>query len=560
MHNERRSGRGVSVRTEKTRPEMGKPLGAARISRSDFLRISGAGLVGASLLGIAGCGGGGGGQQGGGGGGDGGNTLTVALDQEPAILNQSITGGDLAATNNVVIGIVESPLQIMPDLSLQPLLTDGMPELVQEEPTVIEYKLKEGLTWSDGKPLTSEDARWTYEQQINPDNQIITRFGWEDIEKFETPDERTVRITFSQPFAAWTVVLCGSATQILPKHIYEGEDFNKVMNDELVGSGPFKLKEWRKGQSITVERNDNYWGEKPAIEEITYRFIPDTNSLIAALESGEVQFINPPPDVGLLERLEGISGATVQYKPGTVWEHITFNVDKVPSLKIRQALAYGVNKEQVVEELLKGQVGPLFSVLVPEQKPFYKPSWEKYGFDPDRARQLVNEARSEGASTELTFSTTSDNKLRETLQQVIQQQLEDVGITVNIRNTSATTFFSEWTPEGNFEMGEWAWLANPDPSITTLFADNQIPPKGQNYSRYVNEEATRLMEESDRTVDENERANLLHQAQDILADDLPVIPMYQRPEYYAWSENLQGPEVNPTIVGPFWNVGEWRIE
>jgi peptide/nickel transport system substrate-binding protein len=526
------------------------------MSRRGFLKIGGAGLAGAALLGVAGCGGGGGGQQGDSGGG---NTLTVALDQEPAILNQFIVGGDLAATNNIAIGIIESPLQIMPDLSLEPLLTDGMPEVLQDDPTVVEYRLKDGLTWSDGKPLTSADARWTYEQQVKKGNQILTRFGWEDVDRFETPDDLTVRIHFSKAFAPWVVLLAGSATQILPKHVYEGENFNKAMNDELVGSGPFKFGEWKKGQSVTVERNDNYWGEKAPLEEITYRFIPDTNSLVAALQSGEVQFINPPPDIGLLERLEGIDGARVEYKAGTVYEHITFNVEKVDNLKIRQAIAYGINRDQAVEQILKGQVSPLNSFLVPEQKPYATPAWEKYTQDQARARQLVEEAKAEGASTTISFSTTSDARLRETLQEVIRQQLKDIGITVEINNSSADVFFGERTPGGDFEMGEWAWLANPDPSSTTLFAGDQIPPKGQNYARYDNPRVTELLKRSDRALKVSQRADLLKQAQELIAEDLPMLPMYQRPEYYAWSEGLTGPDVNPTIVGPFWNVGEWSL-
>jgi peptide/nickel transport system substrate-binding protein len=272
-----------------------------------------------------------------------------------------------------------------------------------------------------------------------------------------------------------------------------------------------------------------------------------------------VQFINPPPDIGLLERLEGIDGARVEYKAGTVYEHITFNVEKVDNLKIRQAIAYGINRDQAVEQILKGQVSPLNSFLVPEQKPYATPAWEKYTQDQARARQLVEEAKAEGASTTISFSTTSDARLRETLQEVIRQQLKDIGITVEINNSSADVFFGERTPGGDFEMGEWAWLANPDPSSTTLFAGDQIPPKGQNYARYDNPRVTELLKRSDRALKVSQRADLLKQAQELIAEDLPMLPMYQRPEYYAWSEGLTGPDVNPTIVGPFWNVGEWSL-
>ena len=547
---------------ERVKPEAEKLLSAARISRRDFLKISGTGLVGASLLGVAGCGGGGGGgggaQQGGGGGGD---TITVGYDQEPEVLNRMHVSGTALSTSQTTAGIAQFPIRIMPDLSYAPLLADGMPEVVSEDPQVVEYRLKENLTWSDGEPLTSADAKFTFEQIMNPDNDVSTRLGWEEIESFETPDERTVRMTFSNPYAPWRDLLADN-WPIIPKHVYEGKNWNEAMTNDFVGSGPYKLKEWKKGQSLTVELNENYWGETPAIKEFTYRFIPDSNTLIASLESGEVSFIYPPPDIGLLERLQSIEGAEVHYKAGVVWEHIAFNLEEVPNLKVRQALAYGINREQVVNELLKGQVNPLQSYLIPAQKPYYTPAWERYTYDPDRAKQLAQEAKAEGASTTLTFSTTSDNRLRETLQELVQQELKNLGITINIKNTSATTFFGQWTVEGTFQMAEWAWLATPDPTQTVLFSADEVPtdqnPAGQNYYRYKNEEVTRLLAESDRTLDVQQRADLIRQAQEIMAEDLPIIPMYQRPEYYAYADNLTGPEVNPTLAGPFWNMAEWK--
>ena len=167
----------------------------------------------------------------------------------------------------------------------------------------------------------------------------------------------------------------------------------------------------------------------------------------------------------------------VRPRPVSVWEHIAFNLEKIPNFKLRQAIVYGINRKQVLNEILKGQVKPLDSVLVPEQDQYYTPAWEKWGFDPDKAKQLVKEAQAEGADPTFTFSTTSDNNLRETLQQVVQQQLKDVGITVNIKNTARLNqFFGKWTPEGTFQVGEWAWLANPDPQITTCSPPTRFRP------------------------------------------------------------------------------------
>jgi len=542
---------------ERLQPEAEQTLGTVRISRRDFLKIGGTGLVGATLLGVVGCGRGGGGQQG---GGAQGNNIVTGIDQEPAVLNRMLSEGQLQVTNDTTAGIVQAPIAIQPDLSYKPVLAEAMPELVSEDPMILEYKLKEGLTWSDGEPLTSADARWTFEQIMNPDNNIVSREGWENISKFETPDERRVRMTFETPYAPWTDLM-GDNWPIHPKHVYEGKDFNKALNNEVVGSGPFKFKEWKKGESLTVERNDNYWGEKAGLDSVTYRFITDTNTLITSLQAGEVQFINPPPDIGLQDKLEDLEGAEVKIGTGgVIWEAIHFQTEKIPNLKMRQAIAYGINRQQILEQILKGVVDPLESILIPQQDPYYTPAWEMYTHDPEKASQLVNEAKAEGASTTVEFSTTSDNALRETLQEIVQQQLKDVGITIQINNESATTYFSKTTVDGNFEMGEWAWLATPDPSLTSLFSANQIPPKGENYYRYKNEQATQWMEESDITLDQAQRAQLLKQVQEQMAEDLPVLPLSHRRLYPAFGRTLPGVEPNPSLAGAYWNMGEWSLQ
>ena len=549
----------VSSASNEKRPK------TSRVTRRDFLKVGGTGLAGAIVLGVAGCGGGGSqggitsGGTGGGGNGGGKNDLQVGYDQEPSILNGFIIGGDLSATGDMIVGIQESPLDIMPDLSLTPRLAEDMPKLVSKNPQVVEYKLKDGLTFSDGKPLTSADAKFTFEQIMDKKNKIITRTGWKQISKFETPDKQTVRITFKEPYAPYLTLFAGSQSQILPKHIYEGKDFNTAMNNSVVGSGPFKFDQWKKGQFLKLVRNDNYWGTKAALESVTFQWIPNTNTLINSLKNGGVQFISPPVDIGILQKLKGISGTKTQVRAGTVWEHIAFNTSKVKNLNLRKAFAYGIDRQQIINKLLKGQVNPLQSVLIPDQKPYYTPAWEQYKYNPDQAKKLAQQAKSEGADMNVTFSTTSDNTLRESLQQIVQQQVQAYGINIKIKNTAAETFFGQWTPQGNFEMGEWAWLANPDPTSTSLFASDQIPPKGQNYYRYKNDQVTKWLHDSDKTLDVNGRAALLKKAQDQMAKDVPLIPMYQRPVYVSYTEKLSGPKDNPTIAGPIWNIGEWSL-
>lgn len=544
--------------------ENGTGSGESGFSRRDFLKVGGMGVAAASLLGVAGCGsgGGGGGAEGNGGGGGGsqdrGNNLVIGWDQEPAIMNCFIVGGDLVATQVMSSVAQDSVLQIQPDLSYAPNLSDGMPEVVSEDPFTIELTLQEGLVWSDGEPLTSADLQFTYETVMNEDNQMITREIWDKIDTYETPDELTARIVFSEPDARWQDIFADNQP-VLPRHILEGENFNEFFNNTVLGSGPYVFEEWNRGQSMRFVRNDNYWGDEPAFESITFRFITDTNTLITALSSGEVDFINPPPDIGLIARLEDIQGTTVSTAFGAEWEHIDFNTEVIDNVDLRRGIAFGINRQQVLDEILPGNSRKLDSVIVPELSDYYTPAWEQYGYDPDQARQLIEGAIADGASDTITFSTTSGNALRENLQQIVQQQLADVGLTVEIQNESATTFFGDSLPGGSFEMGEWAWSATPDPSITTLFSATQVAPDGQNYPRYVNQEVTDLLEQSDSAIDVGERGDLLKQAQELIAEDVPIIPFYQRPSIYAFREDLTGPENNPSLATPTWNIQDWSF-
>ena len=240
------------------------------LSRKEFLRLSGSGLATTVLLGTAACGGGGTSGTGGGGGGGGSNILVTGLDQEPAVLQPDAQRGAATGHQRHYGGDkrVAARHPAGPLLRARACRRDA--RACERRPQVVEYKLKKGLTFSDSKPLTSADARFTFDAIMNPDNNIVTREGWQDIGKFETPDDRTVRMTFDRPYSAW-IDLLSNNWPILPKHVYEGKDFNEALNDEVIASGPFKFESWKKGQELTVERNENYWGKKPALESVTYQ-------------------------------------------------------------------------------------------------------------------------------------------------------------------------------------------------------------------------------------------------------------------------------------------------
>jgi peptide/nickel transport system substrate-binding protein len=503
-----------------------------------------------------------------------GGTLTIGYEQEPAILNPFITGGDMMATKDVLSNVLLGLVRIKPDFSYEPMIAESIPELsnglVTENPFTVTWKIKKNAVWSDGTPITANDVKFTYDTIMDPKWQILSKSGYEEITKAEVIDDQTIKFTFKAPYAPYREMF-SSSYMILPKAALEGKDFNTVMNESVpVASGPFKFKEWAKGDHITLVRNDKYWGAQAYLDQVVWKWVPDTNTEIAQLKTGEVDAVNPSPDPSLIDQLK--TAGTVMADPGTVWEHLAFQLEKpdVSDLKVRQAIAYTIDRQKIVEQVMLGQVKPLQDIFVPEQPTYFSSAWAQYTPDKVKAEGLLVEAgyakgadgfyAKDGKKLTLEFSTTAGNTGREKMFQILQAQLKEVGIDVKLNFIDASTFFGTTTVQGKFQVGEWAWVASPDPSVKTLFSSEQIPPTGQNYYRYKNAEVTALINQADNTMDPVKRAELSKQISKLMAADLPLIPLYQRLSILAVKNYVHGAKNNATLEGAFWNLGDWWKE
>jgi peptide/nickel transport system substrate-binding protein len=503
-----------------------------------------------------------------------GGTLTIGYEQEPSILNSFITGGDMMATKDVQSQVLLGLIQIKPDFTYEPAIAESIPELsnglVTENPFTVTWKIKANAVWSDGTAISADDVKFTYDTIMSTKWQILSKSGYEEITKAEVIDAQTIKFTFKAPYAPYREMF-SSSYMILPKHALEGKDFNTVMNNEIpVSSGPFMFKEWAKGDHITLVRNEKYFGTPAYLDTVVFKWIPDTNTEIAQLKTGEVDAVNPSPDPSLIDQLK--TAGTVYADPGTIWEHIGFEMDKpdTKDLKVRQAIAYTIDRKKIVDQVMLGQVKPLDDIFVPEQAAYYGSSWAQYVPDKAKADGLMVEAgyakgadgfyAKGGKKLTIELKTTAGNTGREKMFQIIQSQLKDFGIEAKLAFEEANTFFGTSTPNGNFQVGEWAWVASPDPSVKTLFSSEQLPPDGQNYYRYNNADVTKWINEADGSLDLAKRATLSKQISKQMAADLPLIPLYQRLSLLAVKNYVHGAKNNATLEGPFWNLGEWWKE
>jgi peptide/nickel transport system substrate-binding protein len=502
-----------------------------------------------------------------------GGTVLFGDEQEPSTLNSFVIEGNMLALSKVTNNIWPGAYKITPDFAYEPYLLDGEAEFT-EDPFSVTYNIREDAEWSDGTPITANDFVFTYETIMDEANaeQITSTVGYELITDYEVEGDKTVTFNYSEPFAAWQLLFSG----ILPEHVLEGEDFLTFMSDELpdVSGGPYVFDSWDRGTQIRLVRNENYWDGDVALDEIIFRYVGDTTTLTQQMLGGELDMYDPQPQIELVEQLEGASDrVTYETGLGPVWEHIDFNTER-PGLDqdyVRQAIAMGINRDQIVETLVH-PVDPDAEVL---QQPvwmtnqeYYEPYYEEWNHNPDGAIELLEENgctrgdgdifECDGERLSFVFSTTAGNERRELTQQLVQSDLAQVGIEITIENAEPAVYFASVTEEFDYDLALFAWVGSPDPSFNSnIFGCDDGTPRAQNNTRWCNDEATSLMDEANRTVDPEANADLWNQAAQVMADEVPLIPLFQQPQLAAWSAGVTGPQLNPTNQTIFWNSAEW---
>jgi peptide/nickel transport system substrate-binding protein len=545
-------------------------------------------LLALSLVAAA-CGGSGDGEGDGVGGAEGGQselepveggTLTFGAEQEPS----EGLNGDLACCtlfwqqvifNRVLLGVYTPN----PEFEYEPSEILAGEAEVTEDPFSITYNINPDAQWSDGTPITSDDFVFTVETTLDPKNDMASRAGYDqiDVDATEVIDEKTVKFSFKEPYAGWKDSLF---TPLYPKHALEGEDFNKVWNKEIVNpktgepiaSGPFQFDSYNKGSDLTIVRNDNWYGEHPAyLDEIVFQFIPETTSEIQALRGGEVDAIYPQPQLELVE-LQQEPNLEIQSGAGTTWEHIDFQYGN-PLLKedyVRQAIAQGIDRQAIIDQLfadINPDLEPLNNLIFLNNFPDYEDHFGEYGGNPEEATALLEDNgctkgddgiyECNGERLSFGFKSTAGNALRELSFEIVQEQLKEVGIELKSEfGDAAVVFGNQGLAGGKYDLFLFAWVGNPDPSGSVEIHKC----KGtQNFQSYCNEEVTALLEESDVTVDPVERARLMNEADALMAEDIPILPMYQKPTFFAYDKTLQNAIDNATQDGPTWNAEEWFI-
>lgn len=532
-----------------------------------------------------------------------GGTIVWAYEQEPGVLNPTISDGNLYATSQIALATM-LPLWVMtPELDYEPtvLLDSAEPDEDGEQFSVT-YTLNEDASYSDGEPVTAGDVFFTLQVCLDPEADITSRAGCDEVDMERTeaeldPDSKEITVYFDEVYAPWQTIFSSASGVILPSHAFPegspGEAWNTTWADgidnpetgEPIASGPFVFDSWDRGQQLEIVRNEDYAGENAHLERIVFRFIPDIDTQVQQLRGGEIDMMDPQVQLDLFQQVEAIDGVTLQTDAGPVWEHVDFQHTN-PLLAqrfMREAIARALDRESFIEQFvapINPDAEPLNSIVYVSNHPDYEDHFGEFvSYDPDRSRELLEENCEEGDDgifvcdgerAEFEWVSTAGNERRELFFEFAQQQLSEVGIElIPALGPPAEVFSADVLVAGEWDLFEFAWVGSPDPASNVelwgCFAseDNRREPGQdfgfQNYHRFCPDESvSQTLLDTDREVDPDARAALMNEAGAALAEDIPVFPLYQLPDILIHSDDFTGLQINTTQWGQVWNIAEWR--
>ncbi|MBZ5656409.1 MAG: ABC transporter substrate-binding protein [Acidobacteriia bacterium] len=427
-------------------------------------------------------------------------------------------------------------------LSVQPGLAEKW-----EIPDALTYifHLHRGVTFHDGQRLTSRDVKWTFDSLIQGKVRSTKASTYRFVDRIETPDADTVVVHLKEPSSTFLWNLSEGAIGIVP---YGSGD---KMTRHPIGSGPFKFVSAETDKEVILERNSAYWGGPPHLARVRFSVVPDATTQALELRKGSADLtINSPMPPDTVITLERDPSLVVQRGPGTRLAYLAFNL-RDPILKdvrVRQAIAYALDRQPMIEYLWRGQAQPAHSVL-PRQSWAYNEDVPRYDYDPDKARQLLDAAgypTVNGVRFHVTMKTSTDENTR-LMVAVMQQQLRGVGIALDIRSFEFATFFSDVT-HGAFQLYGLRWIGgNEDPDIFEYaFHSSKFPPNGANRSFYSNAHLDALIDQARRETDQNVRKQHYAQVQRILADDLPYINLWFLDNVLIHTKRVRQVALNPS--------------
>jgi peptide/nickel transport system substrate-binding protein len=542
-----------------------------------------------------------------------GGTATMALDEDLSGFNINTSAADEFVLQEILDLVWPQPFIV--NSNLVPVLNTQLLNSATEtstSPQTIVYKINPKAVWQDGTPINADD--FIYNWQAQSGNPTWTDVGGQPYDTASAtgydqiasvtgsnppngaacdpgsaadrnaglcPNGDTVTVKYSSPFADWKSLF----TNLVPAHIGRTVGWNTGFSgaSQTISGSWYSIQSYATNSSVVLVRNPKYWSTPGKLDKVVFQFFSDDTQEVPALQNNEVQIINPSTvNNSIVQTAAQVPGVTRATLPGLEFEHLDFNQSDpyLAKLQVRQAIAYGTNRPEIISHTvgeISSGIQPLGNRMFVNSQAQYVNNGSQYDTVNDaKAEQLLsglgfkkvngyyvpNYGPQAGSPLTFTIQSTSGNTIRAQTEQLFQAQMKAIGIKINIQNYDANTFFGTNLPNGTYQIAEFAWVSSPFTSGSQAIycSYTNTADCGENWIHYANPQVDKLMTEGTQATSQTQEAADYNAADKILWQDMATLPLYQKPQYFAWSSKYANIVPNTSEVGVPWNGNLWGVK
>jgi len=398
------------------------------------------------------------------------------------------------------------------------------------------FNLRPDAVFSTGDPVTANDVMWTFQRAHDVDGPW--KWALEPMQTITAPDPHTVVMTLKEAFAPFLSDVSLFSNSVGPVKAFKSASHEEISNHPL-GSGPYMLVDWKKGEQLTMRANPHYYGKgKPRTPELRLIYIPDDNTRVIALQSGRVDGIDYPP-FSLLAPLRGDPRIEVQLNPSTAVQHVELNVTKAPlnNVKLRQALSYATDRAAIVKAVLYGN-GTAATSFLPITTPFFHKQLKAYTYDVAKAQQLLKES---GVPTPVNLKVTfwAGNADQQSTATLMKAEWAKIGVNLELEPLDRAAV-TQRVRALDYQVAVGGWTNDvPDPSELASYEFDFVTAKSY-HTGYQSAAMTDLIKRGEREMDQAKRRQIYYQMQQLAITDAPLIWLYYAPYTDAINKNMKG--------------------
>lgn len=486
--------------------------------------------------------------------------------------------------DNNVNSLVYSPLILLDENNeYQPGLAEKYE--FSDDKLTLTFNLRKGVKWHDGEEFTADDVAFTFTSIADPKytgsrfNEISKIVGAQDyhdgksdsISGIKVIDPNTISFTYTEVYAP--ALSNFSQRGIIPKHIWSKVDIADWENqsdllNKPIGTGPFKLTDFKADQYVELAKNDSYFGGTPKIDKFIFK-VTNTETELSELAKGDIDVVtlSSIKEEELKELKD--AGIKIEEKPSANYQFMTMNSNRefFKDKKVRQAITYAINRKGMVTSLLEDHGQVVNAPLSLAGWAYPKSGLNNYDYNVEKAKELLKDSgwnenngvlEKDGKKFEVELVVPTGNKSREQSAPIIQQNLKDIGITVNISTMDVASAMAKTKGEGDYDMALLGFTLEVDPGDANRYWSSSIANGSQfNFSNFINSKSDELIDNATKTVDRDERKQIYAEWAQLINEEAPYVFLYSQNDVRAYNPKLEGYKYSAYSIFP--NIQNWTI-